>query len=115
MGDGSFPGVDRSANVAAEGLVRLELTGPLRRAAGTQHVTVPCEAQITLGELLDRLRSLCPPIAAHLNPGTTTAGRHSALPPGLLVLRDQQLLPSDPEFAVAAGDQITLMPMISGG
>jgi sulfur carrier protein ThiS len=37
------------------------------------------------------------------------------LPPGLLVLRDQQLLPADPKFAVAAGDQITLMPMISGG
>lgn len=115
MGDGSFPGSDCPADGVAEGFVRLELTGPLRRAAGTQQVTVPCNSQITLGELLDRLRALCPPTVAHLNPGATTAGRHSALPPGLLVLRDQQLLPSDPEFAVAAGDQITLMPMISGG
>lgn len=115
MGDGSFTGGGCSANVAAERFIRLELTGPLRRAAGTQHVIVPCETQITLGELLDRLRVLCPQTAAHLTPCATTAARHSALPPGLLVLRDQQLLPADPEFAVSSGDQITLMPMISGG
>jgi len=115
MGEGSFPGGDCSANVAAEAFVRLELTGPLRRAAGTQHVTVPCSTQISLAELIDHLRVLFPPTAAHLNPGATTADGHSALPPGLLVLRDQQLLPADPKFTVAAGDQIILMPMISGG
>lgn len=95
--------------------MRLELTGPLRRAAGTQHVTVPCSTQITLAELLDHLRVLCPPTAAHLNPGATAAEGHSALPPGLLVLRDQQLLQADPALVLSAGDQITLMPMISGG
>ena len=115
MGDGSFPGSDCPADGVAEGFVRLELTGPLRRSAGTQHVIVPCETQITLGELLDRLRVLCPQTAAHLPPCATTTAGHSALPPGLLVLRDQQLLPADSAFAVSSGDQITLMPMISGG
>jgi len=115
MSEPAFSGDDCPASGVAEPYVRLALTGPLRRSAGVQHVSVPCNLQMTLGELLERLRVLCPATAAQLSPGAATPGGHSALPAGLLVLRHQQLLPADPEFAVAAGDQITLMPMISGG
>jgi molybdopterin converting factor small subunit len=97
------------------GVVQVELTGPLRRSAGADHVAVPSGASLTLAELIEQLRQLYPATAPHLTVAVDGSGLCSGLPAGLLVLRNHQLLPSDPGFVVEAGDHLTLMPMISGG
>lgn len=109
------PGSNDALAGSAPGMIRIELTGPLRRAAGTDSVVVLTDSPITLEELLNRLRNLYPATLPHLPPGTDASGRCRALPPGLLVLRNQQLLPAQTASLVSAGEQITLMPMISGG
>jgi len=98
-----------------ESELRVELTGPLRRAAGVTHTDVSIENQITLGDLFHRLQELHPATTPQLSPGAAAAGQTGIWPPGLLVLRNQQLLPADLEYVLTAGESITLMPMISGG
>ncbi|MFM7058738.1 MAG: MoaD/ThiS family protein [Planctomycetota bacterium] len=108
-------GGEFSGDGAPGTFVTVELTGPLRRAAGTERVAVPCSIRITLSDLVEQLRELYPGTAGHLAMSRDETGRCSGLPAGLLVLREHQLLPTDPEFVVDAGNHIVLMPMISGG
>lgn len=109
------PGTCSAAAGSQNSWLRVELTGPLRRSAGVTHIDVPIENQITLGNLLLRLQELHPATSLQLSPGAAAPDQPRAWPPGLLVLRNQQLLPADLEVLLTAGESITLMPMISGG
>lgn len=96
-------------------VVHVELTGPLRRAAGTDRLTITIETAPTLAQLLTQLRQILPQTQAFLPLQFNEAGECCALPPGLLIARGSQMLPSAPLFPLTSGDQLTLVPMISGG
>lgn len=95
--------------------ITLELTGPLARVVGQSEVSLPCEPDDRLGAVLVRLVSTFPAAEGILGSRTSLETAAGKLPPGLLVVRNAATVPSQLETPVAAGERITLLPMISGG
>lgn len=93
----------------------LELTGPLERAAGRAEVALRCNGEQRLGVVLASLAALHPETAHLLGDVDRFSTATGELPPGILVIRDSQTIPARLETPIAAGDRLTLMPLISGG
>lgn len=95
--------------------VTLELTGPLERVVGASEVTIPAEADDRLGRVVGRLVQKYPDAAQYLADETFFQQSEGKFPPGFLVIRDGATIAARLETPVAAGDRLTLMPIISGG
>lgn len=95
--------------------LHVELTGPLRRAAGTDRLTFPANDVTTLLQLILQIRQSLPQTQSFLPLEIDESGNCRTVPPGLLVARGSQMLPQDPLFPLTPGDHLTLIPMISGG
>ena len=95
--------------------VTIELTGPLERIAGRREVAVPAAAEASLGRVIAELVRRHPDTAAYLADPEELERNEGGFPAGFLVIRDGQAIPPRLETPVAAGQRLTLMPMISGG
>lgn len=95
--------------------VTLELTGPLERVVGCGEVTIPAEAEDRLGRVVGGLVRRYPDAATLLAKASFFDHREGSFPPGFLVIRDGAAIAARLETPVAAGERLTLMPMISGG
>lgn len=93
----------------------VELTGPLERAVGRTEVPVHCPGELRLGAILARLVEQHPETSPLLGDAAGFMRPDGEFPPGILVIRDSQTIPARLETPVAAGDRLTLMPLISGG
>jgi len=96
-------------------LIILELTGPLERAVGVTEVPLTCAEAETLGRILARLVEKHPAASRFVGEVDGLTSAAGGMPRGLLVVRDSVTLPPSLETAVAAGERLTLMPMLSGG
>lgn len=97
------------------GTITIELSGPLERALSKTVVEVDSPASLTLGELFTRIGEQYPEARRFLGCEADPLPGEGPLPGGLLVIRDSAVLPSRLETTVNVGDQLALMPMISGG
>ena len=95
--------------------VTIELTGPLERIVGRREVAVPSDAEDSLGRVMAELVRHHPDTAAYLADPQELGRNDGGFPAGFLVIRDGQAIPPRLETPVAAGQRLTLMPMISGG
>lgn len=102
-------------STAQPSVLYVELTGPLRRAAGTDRLEIAADGVTNLAQLLIHIRQILPQTQPFLPLQPNDAGQSHTLPPGLLVARGNEILPPEPTFPLTPGDQLTLMPMISGG
>jgi hypothetical protein len=93
----------------------IELTGPLRRVVGMDRLLLPACGIHNLGQLLRTLCETYPSAGSWLPLQFDESGCCQSLPPGLLIIRGSELLPGDPSHPISPGEQLTLMPMISGG
>lgn len=93
----------------------LELTGPLERAVGHSELTVSAAPNDRLGQVIGRLVRKHPDAASLLAEPTYFDQNEGSFPPGFLVIRDGAAIDARLETPVAAGQRLTLMPMISGG
>ncbi len=102
-------------NMTIQNQILIELTGPLQRAAGCSQVAIPCESSHTLGAVFALLLNQYPAMKNVLGDSGRYTSTEGDLPPGLLVICDSVTLKARLETSVKAGDQLILMPMISGG
>lgn len=93
----------------------LELTGPLERVVGHSELTVPAAHDDRLGQVIGRLVRQHPDAASLLADSEYFEQSEGSFPPGFLVIRDGAAIEARLETPVAAGQRLTLMPMISGG
>lgn len=99
----------------SSGSIVLVLTGPLHKATGLQEVTLPCRENCSLGEVLGQFLTQYPAAVSVCGLPDTPDRPLDRLPPGLLVLRDNVLLPLIPSTEIGSSQRLTLTPMISGG
>lgn len=99
----------------ANASIILELTGPLERAVGQDEVAIAWSGEGRLGDLLRQFCRAYPTAAELLGGDAHWAGDDAEYPAGILVIRDSAALAPKMETAIAAGDRLTLMPLISGG
>jgi molybdopterin converting factor small subunit len=95
--------------------ITLELTGPLERAVGRDEVVIAWSGDGRLGDLLRQFCRDYPAAAELLGGDAHWSSPDAAYPAGMLVIRDSAALAPKMETAIAAGDRLTLMPLISGG
>lgn len=95
--------------------IHLKLTGPLERLAGRADVYIPCVGESPLSTVLAQLVGECPQASRYLGEPAGLLKPEGCLPPGVLVIRQGIALPARLETPVSAGEQLTIMPMISGG
>ncbi len=93
----------------------LVLTGPLQTAIGRTEVSLHCPEVCRLGEILALFLQQYPEAIRVLGLHHVDGPSLEQIPPGLLVLQDNTLLPGKPDTEVRATGRLTLMPMISGG
>ncbi len=96
-------------------IITVELTGQLQHHLQHDQLTLDCSQAPTLAGALAALAVAAPTCVEILGKAITTPEQLTALPPGLLIMRQQTMLPRDPQTAVTDGDHLTLLPMISGG
>lgn len=99
----------------ANASIILELTGPLQRAVGHDEIAIAWSGEGRLGDLLHRFCRDYPAAAELLGGDAHWASADAAFPAGMLVVRDSAALAPKMETPIAAGDRLTLMPLISGG
>jgi hypothetical protein len=93
----------------------LVLTGPLQTAIGRTEVSICCPEVCRLGEILTIFLQQYPEAIRVLGLQHVNGQSLQQIPPGLLVLKDNTLLPGKPDTEIRATGRLTLMPMISGG
>jgi len=99
----------------SSGSIVLVLTGPLHKATGLQEVALPCRETCSLGEVLGQFLRQYPAAVSVCGLTNLSDSPLDRIPPGLLVLRDNALLPLIPSTEIGSSQRLTLMPMISGG
>jgi len=97
--------------------VTLELTGPLERTVGKCEVNVYVRdtAPLPLGEVVGQFVREHPAAASLIADAAFFEQTQGCFPPGLLVIRNSVAIAAKIETTVAAGERLTLMPIISGG
>ncbi len=104
-----------SNRLVTECTITVELTGQLQHHLQHEQLTLDCSQTPTLAGVLGALAIAAPASIGILGEAITAPQELTALPPGLLIMRQQAMLPRDPQTAVSDGDRLTLIPMISGG
>ncbi|MFZ9089198.1 MAG: MoaD/ThiS family protein [Planctomycetaceae bacterium] len=96
-------------------LITVELTGQLQHHLQQEQLCLECGQNPTLAGVLFALTTHSPKTAEILGTEVALPEQQTALPPGLLIMRDGLMLPLQPGTPVSDGDRLTLIPMISGG